>query len=79
MRRKEMAMLGSADVVKQLTEEGYDLNMSYLQWLMRDDIIRPPAKLGNVYAWTEPDVDRLRSELRRRDRGPAARTTGGTH
>jgi hypothetical protein len=64
-------MLSTRDVVESLRREGFDLSIGYLQFLWRErHLLRPDARFGDAFAWTDADVDRLRSVLRRRGRGP---------
>jgi len=65
-------MDGTTSVVDKLRLEGFSVNAGYVQYLLRDRILHCPAKgPGGVLVWHESDVARLRSELRRRGRGPA--------
>lgn len=64
-------MQGTADVVRQLRREGFELSFGYLQYLVREGLFGPPQeRVGVVFVWSEPDIQRLRSVLVRRGRGP---------
>lgn len=64
-------MQGTKDVIDMLTAEGFRLTRTYLFWILRDrHIPEPEEKLGSAFIWTEGDVDRLRSFLKRQGRGP---------
>jgi len=68
--------IATSDVVERLRAEGCDVCPSYVTYLTRDGILHPPAKVLGRLLWTEPDIDRLRSELRRRGRGPVETHAG---
>ena len=69
-------MLGTTAVVDGLRAEGFQVNVGYVQWVLRDRHIAMPEKgPGGVLIWTDADVQRLRSFLLRRGRGPE----GGAH
>ena len=64
-------MKGSTEVIDELRKEGYLVNCSYVQFLLRDrQIPTPPKGPGGCLVWSEPDVQRLRGVLLRRGRGP---------
>ena len=68
-------MQGTTAVVDQFRAEGFRCNVGYVQWVLRDRHIAMPEKgPGGVFIWTDADVQRLRSFLYRRGRGP-----GGAH
>lgn len=76
---KETTMQGTSEVVDMLRAEGFDVYPGYVQSLIRERVLPAPDKFSGLFIWREPDVDRLRSELRRRDRGPAERVAGGVN
>ena len=61
----------TADVVYELRHEGFDVSCGYVAYVLRERLIALPQKIGTMWLWDEADVDRLRSLLRRRGRGPA--------
>ena len=63
-------MQATSDVVRSLQNEGYDVSCGYVSYVIRERIIALPRKVGGIWLWDESDIDRLRSELRRRGRGP---------
>lgn len=66
-------MQTTGQAVAQLRKEGFKVTYSYAAYLLRERIVAPPAaKLGFGYVWEEADIQRLRSVLIRRGRGPAA-------
>lgn len=69
----ELEMDGTTAVVDRLRDQGFDVCHGYVQYLIRDRIVpSPPKGPGGVLLWEPSDVQRLRSELLRRRRGPAA-------
>ena len=74
-------MKGSTEVTDELRKEGYLVNCSYVQFLLRDrHIPTPPKGPGGCLVWSESDVQRLRGVLLRRGRGPqdSERMGGGS-
>lgn len=66
-----MTAKGTTEVVRQLKRLGYELTPAYVNYLMREGILpQPPKGPGGVLCWGQADIDRLRSILRRRGRGP---------
>ncbi len=64
-------MQGTTNVVDELRSRGFTVTCGYVAWAIRDrHIPEPEEKLGAAFIWTEADVDRLRSFLRRQGRGP---------
>ena len=64
-------MKGTADVVDGLRAEGFAVTRTYVAWLLRDRHIPTPEKRpGGALIWTDGDVQRLRSFLYPRNRGP---------
>ena len=60
----------TVDAVKLLCSEGYSVSPGYVAWVLREGhIAAPNERIGMAYAWTDADVARLRSFLRRRDHG----------
>jgi hypothetical protein len=67
----QFAIRGTRDVIALLLHEGFDVTWGYLGYCLRENAIASPSKgVGGVLLWTPADVDRLRSHLRRRERGP---------
>ena len=65
-------MRGTADVNDALYANGFDVYPGYIQSLIRERVLPPPEKgPGGAFIWSEADIDRLRSILRRRGRGPS--------
>lgn len=63
-------MRRTREVIDRLRNEGYAVSPGYVQYLLRERILRPPSeRFGGAYVWQEPDIERLRSVLRRRRRG----------
>ncbi|MFO7958725.1 MAG: hypothetical protein R6V05_14760 [Candidatus Brocadiia bacterium] len=61
------------EVIDRLRDEGYSVSPGYLQYLLRERILRAPSeRFAGAYVWREPDIDRLRSVLKRRERGPGS-------
>ncbi len=64
-------MLGTTAMLDQLRGEGYTVSAGYLQYLLRERTLAPPAaRIAGVFIWEPADVDRVRRALRRRGRGP---------
>lgn len=62
-------MRSTTEVVDELRTDGFRVTPGYIAWVLRDrHIPEPEQKLGNAFIWTEADVDRLRSFLRRQGR-----------
>ena len=58
-------------VVDMLRSEGFSLSPGYVAWALRERHGPPPdSRIGMAYLWTDADIQRLRSFLCRRDRGP---------
>ena len=67
-------MIGTSEVVMALRAEGFRLSHSYLAYLLRERTIAlPPKGPSGAFLWEDADVQRLRSELIRRNR----RSEGG--
>jgi hypothetical protein len=63
------------EVIDRLRDEGYSVSPGYLQYLLRERILRAPSeRFGGAYVWREPDIERLRSVLKRRERSPGERS-----
>jgi len=61
----------TSDVIRRLRSEGYDITPGYLDFLFRErHLPRPPPKDGPHLRWAKADMDRLRSVLKHRGRGP---------
>ena len=60
----------TSEVIKSLSEEGFEVTPGYLDFLFRERYLPKPSKSGPCLDWEPVDVDRLRSVLRRRGRGP---------
>lgn len=61
----------TVDVVDLLRSEGFSLSPGYVAWALRErHIPSPESRVGLAYLWMDPDVQRLRSFLYRRNRGP---------
>ena len=75
-------MHGTTDVLDRLRGEGFQVSVGYLQYLLRERVVVPPAeRVSSIFVWEEADVQRLKSELLRRGRGPddgLGREQGGT-
>jgi len=67
-------MRRTTEVLDGLRRVGYRVSDTYLRWLLRERWLPQPGKFGESYAWTDADVERLRSLLLRRGRGPVQRT-----
>ncbi len=68
-------MIGTTEMLDCLRREGYAASAGYLQYLLRDRVLRPPArKIGGSFVWEPEDVERLRPALRGRGRGPCERS-----
>ena len=66
-------MKGTQDVLDALRAEGFRVSSAYLAWLLRDRWLESPEKApGGAFVWTDADVQRLRSLLVRRRRGPVS-------
>ena len=64
-------MIGTSGVVDHLRSQGWDLSPGYVHSLIRERVLpAPELGPGRVYIWTQADIDRLVSVLRRRGRGP---------
>jgi hypothetical protein len=64
--------LTSSEVVGLLSAQGYRLSSGYLGYLVRENrLLRPETKAGTIFLWLPADIERLRSVLHERDRGPA--------
>ena len=63
----------TVDAVNLLRSEGYSVSPGYVAWALREGHVpAPDGRIGMAYLWTDADVQRLRSFLYRRGRGPAA-------
>ena len=58
----------TAEVVDELQSEGFDVRRSYVQFLVRDNWVPSPQKIGNACLWDEIHINALKRELRRRNR-----------
>lgn len=69
-----MCRVRTGDVIGRLGREGYrGVRPSYVNYLLREGYVHMPEKGSDGrLLWAEADVDRLRNELKRRGRGPAA-------
>jgi len=64
-------MDGTADVIDGLRDDGYDVTAGYVQYLIRERVLpAPERRVGGVFVWSEPEVQRLRVVLCRRGRAP---------
>ena len=64
-------MRGTVDVIDGLRAEGFAVTRTYLGFLVRDRWLpAPESGPGGAFIWTDADVQRLRSLLHRRGRGP---------
>ncbi len=64
-------MTGTSEVVRRLKKDGFEVSHSYLAYMVREEIIAPPAKgPGGAFVWSHMDELRLRGQLIRRSRGP---------
>jgi hypothetical protein len=64
-------MQGTKEVVDALTAQGYLITRTYLAWIIRDRHVPEPQRgPGSCFLWSEGDVDRLKSFLKRMNRGP---------
>lgn len=70
-----MAPISTSDVVTRLNGQGFDVSPGYISYVLREGILHPPERcLGRLH-WAEADIDRLRSLLKRRGRGPDGKGT----
>ena len=68
----DMPVVGTRELLARLRADGYAVNQSYVQWLVRDaHIPTPRVGPGRSWLWTPVDEGRLCAELRRRGRAPA--------
>jgi hypothetical protein len=59
----------TSQVIDRLRREGYAVSPGYLQYLLRERILRAPSeRFAGAYVWRENDFERLRQVLRRRGR-----------
>ena len=65
-------MLGTRAVVDGLRGQGFDVGLGYVNFLIRERHIPSPGRIGSNLAWSDGDIQRLRSVLTRRGRGPFA-------
>ena len=65
----------TSTVLEMLRREGYDVTGGYLDFLFREHHIERPPMERRRMIWAPADVNRLKSVLKRRDRGPVAYTT----
>ena len=64
-------MVGTKEAINSLRDSGYAVTAGYVAWLIRDSWLPSPEKgPGGCLCWTEADVDRLESLLKRKGRGP---------
>lgn len=63
----------TGEVVSAMRAEGFDLTPGYLDFLIRERHLHRPGCDAAGYVWTDPDVQRLKSILCRRNRGPNER------
>ena len=60
----------TGEMIEVLRTEGFNITPAYLDFLLRERHFLPPVKTAAGYEWGAPDLARLRSVLRRRNRGP---------
>ena len=71
------AMRGTSEIVDALGANGYRVTPGTVHSYLRErDLPAPETKVGGAFLWGDADVDRLRSLLRRRGRGPAMAMEG---
>ena len=64
-------MRGTTQVLHELADAGYQINSSYLAYLLRDRLLPAPERgPANIMVWSDADVKRLQNLLRRRGRAP---------
>jgi hypothetical protein len=64
--------MSTVGAVNLLRSEGFLVSPGYVAWALRERHVPPPEhRVGLAYVWEEADVQRLRSFLIRRNRGPA--------
>ena len=72
-----MIYKSTVQVVQELKGRGYEVNLGFVSWILRERIIAAPEKgPGGSFLWDTPDIERLESELRRRGRGPVGAGNG---
>lgn len=65
-------LFGTSEINDTLSAQGFDVYPGYIQSLIRERVLPAPEKgPGGAFFWHDADVDRLKSILRRRGRGPA--------
>ena len=58
------------DLVSALRSEGFAVTPAYLDFLIRERHLDRPNRDAVGYVWSDPDIQRVRSLLFRRNRGP---------
>ena len=67
-------MQGTTEIVDRLRADGFQVNVGYVRYLLSDRWMPMPARgPGGCLIWSSGDIDRLRSVLLRRGRGPVER------
>lgn len=61
---KDRAFLSTHEAVALLNDEGWQVTVGYLSYLMRDDFFPTPAKVGNGFIWLDNDLEGVRRALR---------------
>ena len=63
--------MSTVGAVNLLRSEGFSVSPGYVAWVLRERHVPPPEnRVGMAYVWQEADIQRLRSFLIRRNRGP---------
>ena len=65
-------MKGTREIIDGLLAEGFTTSDGHVRYLLRERVLPMPDQRGpaGVLIWSPADVDRLKSILRRRGRGP---------
>ena len=58
----------TAEVVRSLRAEGFNVRRSYVGFLVRDNWTPAPERRGRDHLWDDVHVEALKRELRRRGR-----------
>lgn len=63
-------VISTGQVISKLRTDGFEITPAYLGFLLQSRHVPEPERILGRFLWRAPDVDRLRSVLIRRNRGP---------
>ena len=63
-------VLSTGQVISTLRADGFEITPAYLGFLLQSRHVLEPERILGRFLWRPADIDRLRSVLVRRNRGP---------